>query len=139
MEQFQEPDPQVVSDEILARLQSGDDSEWDNIRIDIAGILRMNQDYKKTKQTVQNLLESSQLKQKLRAASTSEYDIADLVELGGGTLPYKKALSNLLTRDTEFGKELYSRISEMVDSMIGEKGQVFTKYTHQTTTDDQNE
>ena len=52
MDKFQEPDPKVVANEIISRLQAGDEPEWDNIRIDIAGILRLNQDYKKTKQHI---------------------------------------------------------------------------------------
>lgn len=124
MKSFQEPDPQEIADQIIAQLQLGEDNEWDNIRIEIASFLRVNQDYKKTKQNVQDLLATPQLKHKLRAASTSEYEIAEIVETGGGTQPYKNALSKLLVKDTEFGKELYNKIGGMVDSMVGERGEV---------------
>jgi hypothetical protein len=135
MDNFQEPDPQEIADQIIEQLQSGEESEWDNIRIEIAGILHLDQDYKKTKQKVQDLLATSQLKHKLRVASTSEYEIAEIVEAGGGTQPYKNALSKLLMKDTEFGKELYGKIGEMVDSMVGEKGEFKRKTKSEEPTD----
>ncbi|EAY11565.1 hypothetical protein TVAG_006400 [Trichomonas vaginalis G3] len=113
------PDPETVAEQVIQRLQDGEDNEWDNIRFNTASELRINNDYKKTKIKIQDILNSTPIKRKIMASSTNEFEIAELVELGGGTKPYKDALLQLLTQDTEFGKELFNKISKLVDDIVG--------------------
>lgn len=115
------PDSETVAEQVLQILQDGDDNEWDNIRFNTASELRINNDYKKTKMKIQDILNQTPIKRKIMASSTNEYEIAELVDLGGGTKPYKDALSLLLTQDTDFGKELFNRISKLVDDIVSKK------------------
>jgi len=121
---FSSPDPEQIAQQIIQSLQNGEESEWDNMRVEIAGVLLANNDYKKTQQMVERLLSSQQLKSKINEPTMSEEDIAKLIESNGGINYYKNALHQLLDKEKDYGKGFKSKINEIINKELEKTGQV---------------
>ena len=105
---------------VIKNLENSDKKEWNQLQIEISGILNANQDYRKTKSNVERILNTNHIKTKVKNPNITLEDIELIIQQEGGLSSYQAALSNLLRKDSEYGMNFYSKIKEMSEKLYNQ-------------------
>ena len=91
-------------------------AKWEKWRVSLGSILNVDHVYEHTRDTVQRLLNSSQVKEAMRQPDVTEYDIFSLIEKLGALNEYKTSLERLLTKtDSKGGVVIQNEIYHTVE------------------------
>ena len=102
-----------VAEAIIRRMQ--ENGRWEALRVELASTLRMNNDFKLTENRAQEILATDGLKKLMKQPTTTEYDVAQMVEKAGGLQRYESALIDVLDVKRQIGEELKREVGELVD------------------------
>ena len=113
MEEF---NAKEVADNIINEMiKSG---RWEQLRVDLASTLGVDNHFKATEARVQEILLTEQLKNQMRQMGTTEQDVAEMVKRAGGLQTYEAALIDALSAKSAIGSKLQKEVYKMVDERV---------------------
>ena len=113
MEEF---NAKEVADNIINEMiKSG---RWEQLRVDLASTLGMDNHFKATEARAQEILSTEQLKSQMRLPGTTEQDVAEMVKRAGGLHSYEAALKEVLNSRAAIGSSLQKEVGRMVDEYV---------------------
>ena len=119
MEKLEPPhkiNPEELADDLIRQMV--DSGEWEQLRVNLAGILNVNHDYERVKERAQEIINTPQIKQWMSKVDTNEIEISKTIEEQGGLEHYKKKLIELLNAENEVGREIHKKIITMVENYV---------------------
>jgi hypothetical protein len=108
--------PEIVADSVIREMI--ENGRWEEMRVQLASILKVNGDYKVAKTRAQEILATEQVIRRMKEPKTTHYDIARVVEQGGGIQGYRNALSEILTTDNPTGVDIQKELAALVDHWL---------------------
>lgn len=119
----QETTPEEVANTLIEEMVQN--NRWEELRVNVASILRVSGDYKIAKQRAFEILNTAQFKARMRQPTTTEYDLAATAEKAGVNQKYRTAMLQILNPDyrkngQSMGYELREEIYQMVEKYFEE-------------------
>lgn len=113
---MQEPSAKELADVIIDEMiKTG---RWEQLRVDLASTLGVDNHFKATEARVQEILLTEQLKNQMRQMGTTEQDVAEMVKRAGGLQTYEAALIDALSAKSAIGSKLQKEVYKMVDERV---------------------
>ena len=78
MEKLEPPhkiNPEELADDLIRQMV--DSGEWEQLRVNLAGILNVNHDYERVKERAQEIINTPQIKQWMSKVDTNEIEISE--------------------------------------------------------------
>jgi hypothetical protein len=108
--------PEIVADSVIKEMI--ENGRWEELRVQLASILKVNGDYRIAKTRAQEILATEQVIRRMKEPKTTEYDVARVVEQGGGIQGYRNALSEVVSTDNPTGVDIQKELTALVDRWL---------------------